>query len=66
MNGQGLHVPGGPQQMRIHQIEEVVTPERLDELLRKQDWGLMAMYQRSDQVFDGEMRLVYVFGKLGH
>ena len=61
----GLHVPGGPQQMRIQQIEEVVTEERLDELLRKQDWGLLAMYQRTDQVYENEMRLVYVFGKLG-
>lgn len=64
MDGRRLVTPGGAQQ-RLQQVEEVISADRLDELLRKQDWTLLAMYPRPDQVFDGELRLIYVMGKVG-
>ena len=59
-----LVIPNG-QQQRLQQIEEVITEDRLDELLRKSDWTMLAMYPRSDQIFEDEMRLIYVMGKVG-
>lgn len=62
---QRLITPNNQSQARLQQIEEVITSERLDELLRKQDWQMLAMYPRSDQIFDNELRLIYVMGKVG-
>lgn len=59
-----LITPNGTQ-ARLQQIEEVTDGERLHELLRKQDWTMLAMYPRSDQVFEGELHLIYVMGKVG-
>lgn len=61
----GLFTPGNTSQVRLQQIKEVVTKDELDSFLRKTDWVLLAMYQRTDQVFEQELRLVYVFGKVG-
>ena len=61
----GLFTPGNTAQVRLQQIKEVVTTDELDSFLRKADWVLLAMYQRTDQVFEQELRLVYVFGKVG-
>lgn len=61
----GLFTPGNTSQVRLQQIKEVVTTDELDSFLRKTDWVLLAMYQRTDQVFEQELRLVYVFGKVG-
>ena len=58
-----LVTPNGSQ--RLQQIEEVINEARLDELLRKTDWTMLAMYPRSDQVFENELRLIYVMGKVG-
>jgi len=58
-----LITPG--QDVRLKKVEEVIDPQRLDALLGQPHWQLMAMYQRTDQIFDGEMRLVYVFGQIG-
>ena len=63
--GQSLITPNGPPQPRLQQIEEVIEEDRLHELLRKKDWTMLAMYPRPDQVFDGEMHLIYVMGKVG-
>ena len=57
--------PGSQQPARLQQIEEVVNDERLQELLRKQDWTMLGVYPRQDQIFEGELRLVYVMGKVG-
>lgn len=62
--GESLITPNGTQN-RLQQIEEVIDEDRLHELLRKRDWTMLAMYPRQDQVFENEMHLIYVMGKVG-
>ena len=61
-NGQ-LITPG--QNQRLVELVELVKDHEVQAQLAKKNWTMLAMYQRTDQIFEGEMRLVYVFGKLG-